>query len=449
MRKGLLLVLLLAVPTSGVAVSVLLASGVDASSMRLYDHLLRYVTVPAGLIALSWLGLVHAAGIAARRSRRLLLRFFLPGLHVTRLVALALVLATAIVAIAPVPLLMTTFGGEWSVKVPVVLLVLAASALGGIVGIGRAFPVVRRTTASVVGKVAGTQDAPALWSVVREVCGAVGAEPPDHLVLGLAPSFYVTEAPVRCVDGRLTGRTMVVSLPLCRILRVDELRAILGHELAHFAGLDTRFIRRFFPVYRGTEAALRGLASTEPGGAASIALLPAVSLLAFYLDAFAAAERNVSRERELVADRGGARVTSAGTMATALVKVDAFSDLWVAAEHAMAEALREHRMSENASVLFAELVVANASATHLVGLDERRVADPTDSHPPLALRVATLGASWADVAEGALDVDPRDPAIGLVDAPDRFERELSEVEQVLLARRLGLSRSGRTEMRAG
>ena len=63
-----------------------------------------------------------------------------------------------------------------------------------------------------------------------------------------------------CLDGKLKGRTMFLSLSLCRILSLDEMKAVLGHELAHYKGLDTRFSRRFYPIYRG---ATQGLVSVS------------------------------------------------------------------------------------------------------------------------------------------------------------------------------------------
>jgi Zn-dependent protease with chaperone function len=463
MSKRLLLVLLLAVPAAGAGVSALLASGVeraggrpadtlsgacadprvlaaaaDACALRSYDDLLRVVSIPAGLLGASWLLVVSAAGLVARRSRTLLLRLFVPGLHATSLVAAILVLATASVAVAPVPLLLTKVGGGGPVKVVLVVLVVAGAALGGVAALLRAsFSVVRRAAPSVLGRAVAERDAPALWALVREVSCATRAEAPDHLVLGLEPRFFVTEAPVRCVDGLLAGRTMYLSLPLCRILRVDEVRAILGHELAHFVGQDTAFSRRFFPVYRGTAAALQGLSAAGDEGAASLAALPAASLLSFFLDAFAAAERDLSRARELAADEAGARVTSAAVMATALVKVHAFSDAWSAAERAMADGLRAGKVCENASALFADIVVANASPERLAGLDGLRLAHPTDSHPPLADRLGRLGTSLCEVSARALEVDPEDPAIGLVAGLAPLERELGAAEQLLLARGLG------------
>jgi hypothetical protein len=59
---------------------------------------------------------------------------------------------------------------------------------------------------------------------------------PETVVIGVDPTFFVTEAEVVTLSGRLWGRTLYCSMPLARILTVDELTAIIGHELGHFRG---------------------------------------------------------------------------------------------------------------------------------------------------------------------------------------------------------------------
>src|SRR5207253_136023 len=96
------------------------------------------------------------------------------------------------------------------------------------------------------------QTEPRLWSFVADAAQSAGVAPPEHLVLGLEPNFYVTEAHVQCLDGELHGRTMYLSIPLARIFSQQELRAVLGHELGHYKGDDTVFSQKFYPIYRGT-----------------------------------------------------------------------------------------------------------------------------------------------------------------------------------------------------
>ncbi len=153
----------------------------------------------------------------------------------------------------------------------------------------------------------------------------MGARPPDAIVAGLEPNFYVTEANVICLDGKLKGRTMFVSLPLCRILSLGEMRAVLGHELAHYKGLDTRFSQRFYPIYRGATQGLVNIASgfSEKGGAGQLVLLPAFATLSYFLDSFSESEKAISRERELAADKEAANIDSARNLAIALAKLHA------------------------------------------------------------------------------------------------------------------------------
>jgi Zn-dependent protease with chaperone function len=91
----------------------------------------------------------------------------------------------------------------------------------------------------VVGLSIQEQQAPLLWERVRDVALDLNALPPEHIVVGLDPNFFVTESEVRCLDGTCNGRTLYCSLPLSRILTINEFIGIIGHELGHFKGEDT------------------------------------------------------------------------------------------------------------------------------------------------------------------------------------------------------------------
>jgi hypothetical protein len=43
---------------------------------------------------------------------------------------------------------------------------------------------------------------------VVELAAKMGARTPEATVVGLEPNFYVTEANVICLDGKLKGRSM-------------------------------------------------------------------------------------------------------------------------------------------------------------------------------------------------------------------------------------------------
>ena len=143
-------------------------------------------------------------------------------------------------------------------------------------------------------------------------------------------------------------------MPLARLLTTDEFTAVIGLELGHFKGSDTKFSERFYPIYRGTVTSIASLHAAGGEGSGSIALLPAIAILTHFLESFAVAEHKLGRDRELAADQAGALVTDARTMATALVKVHAFSGLWNNLQQAAVEALKEGKLFVNASKTYAD-----------------------------------------------------------------------------------------------
>lgn len=179
----------------------------------------------------------------------------------------------------------------------------------------------RKPPTLVVGRMVSEQRGPFLWKYIRDLAGKIQALPPENIVVGFDNNFFVIDAAVKCFSGVLKGRTLYLSLPFCRILSETELRAIVGHELGHFKGDDTRFSRRFAPIYRGAIEALSTLQQNISESITSLAMMPAVSVLSYFFESFATAKNEIGRDRELAADKIGAELSSSGTMASALVKV--------------------------------------------------------------------------------------------------------------------------------
>ena len=139
-------------------------------------------------------------------------------------------------------------------------------------------------------------DAPAeLRLLVDRLCGLSGVSPPRVAVLETdLPNAYTLGNP-------LSGCTIVVSRGLLRELNLDELEAVVAHELAHVAHRDA-FVMVIvsFPagMFRGLALALTRTRLIPLAFAAWVAAtVAALPLMAF------------SRYRELVADRGAALLT--------------------------------------------------------------------------------------------------------------------------------------------
>ena len=164
------------------------------------------------------------------------------------------------------------------------------------------------------------------------------------------------------------------------------------------------------------------------GGAQGLVLLPAVAILNLYMEAFECAEAEISRERELVADQAGAEAGSAEALASSLVKLHAFGHYYASTRDRMRESLVAGRDVDNLSVMFGDYVKAEAAPTHFVGLDDEKLAHPTDTHPPLGVRLEALGHSLAAIETSALNVSPVSKAIELIDNYETTEKELTGLE---------------------
>lgn len=409
-----------------------------ACNERGLQRLMLHGAAGSAALGLGILGAVWAMGRLAAKRRALLLYTFAPGLHITNIVVVILISSNAALAIAAIYFAEAALLGRVHF---VVLITIGIGAVLGVVAVVKAsLGVVKKAETAVRGRAVSRAECATLWNEIDGVCESLDASAPDHVVLGLEPSFFVTEVPVQTFGERVTGRTIYLSLPLGRILSRDEFRAVLAHEMAHYLGEDTRFSRRFFPIYRGTATALAGLADDTLGYSA-LALLPAIAVLGFFFEAFSVAESTISRERELIADKVGAAVSGERAMASALVKVHAFSDAWDAVGELVVEAVSEKRkLHANLSERFGEIVAgrAAASAESLKDLDGHRLPHPTDSHPPLGVRLDSLGLTVSAVQDAALAVKPALPAIALVDGFAKLEEEISLIEQRLMADRLGI-----------
>jgi Zn-dependent protease with chaperone function len=254
----------------------------------------------------------------------------------------------------------------------------------------------------------------------------------------------VTEADVLCLDGELTGRTMYISAPLCRIITLEEFSGIIAHELGHFKGADTKFSLGFYPIYRGAIDSLHNVAELAFGEGQALTLIPAICMLAFFIECFSEAENRISRERELAADAVAAEAVGAKNIATALVKIVAFSGLWNRLAVLMKDSLQKgtiivggeqhdaQRFFSNVSNVFAYVVEKNAEPDALQGLDTNTISHPTDSHPPLSARLAALRITLAEVGPDALKICPMPASSTVIDGLEELEVRLSTVEQSLV-----------------
>ncbi|VVM55531.1 M48 family metallopeptidase [Pseudomonas fluorescens] len=353
-----------------------------------------------GLLGLRW------AGARASHSRERLLHTFsrvsrlLPYLLVGHIVAMGAAVA-AILGFEGLGLWHMGKMAAGEFKLMLIVLMLMLGFLYSIWQMGKQLPVMLRmfqpTPMNVLGQVVTPQQAPALWAYVRQLAEQLGALAPEHIVLGMTEGFYVTSSDVNLLpaDTTLKGRTLHVPMLYLGLLDSAETGAVIGHELAHFAGADTEYSLRFVPIYEGIGRSLGVIAETmlQSDVLQRTTLWPAFMLGEYFMERFDHAVNHWSRVRELAADAAGAKLTGNIAIASALVRISAIDPLLqqgvsthvARATNPGAEHVRTDDLPGS--------VVQELAAQPLTLPEEEMAASlphPSDTHPSNLERLASL-----------------------------------------------------------
>lgn len=239
-------------------------------------------------------------------------------------------------------------------------------------------------TSAFLGRTLTRANAPALWQWIEKLAAVTGAPIPDHIVIGIDQSFFVTSVPVALQPSGelLTGRTLYLPLTFLSTMSQEETASIIGHELGHFSSRDTE---------RGSESsALFSLMYmhflTISAGEDDPYLIerPAIWMTGRFLHHFQVAVHHWSRVQELVADQAGAQICGNRLFCQALLRVIALdaevNTLLGQRSHTnLIQALAEHL--RQAPVIVNEEVMNHA------------IAHPFDTHPPTAVRLQQLNVT--------------------------------------------------------
>jgi len=165
----------------------------------------------------------------------------------------------------------------------------------------------------------GSAEHPALWAEIAALAGAVGTRVPDRVLADATVNAGVTDRSraLGLIGGR---RTMRIGLALLVGLSVDELRAVLAHELGHYSRSHTKIIP---VVYRGGEQLARTIVGLEGHR----------FLRRFFVEyqgIYLLVCQAMIRRQEYEADRESANLTSPAVTITALHRIAALSDEWAA-----------------------------------------------------------------------------------------------------------------------
>lgn len=390
--------------------------------------LLDTVAAFAAALGLSALLFVAIFGQLARTSPLVMRVGFRFSLWFTRFSVVTLILVNSV-------LLLTSFYfGQAILGEQLNLYSVAAVAfLVGIIGLKNASTALvnfRPRPFKVPGRDVTVSEHPALQQFVADVFRQCEAPHPDHVVAGIDFILFASRAKLNCLGKNLSGFSLFLPLPLCRLLSKAELSALVAHELAHHRGPDARATRAFYPWFEAVLHDLEGM-SRAP---VRFMTFPVISIFTFLASSFLGSEATVSRRRELAADLYAAEKFGRENLASALVKLYAFTATWDYVEEEMRAFLAEGKQIINSSEFFSTLTTITETEVFLKHIALSTISHPTDHHPLLGERLGALQFTVQDFSQMALSKEARakikDPAIKLFFDYAKLEEALTNVDHL-------------------
>ncbi|MFD3000401.1 RDD family protein [Pontibacter toksunensis] len=157
------------------------------------------------------------------------------------------------------------------------------------------------------------------------LCNLLNTRLPNSIVLHAEPTLYVVQGKIKLMNGKLAkGRILVIGVPLLHYLTVDQLRAILAHELAHFTGFDTLYSSFVTPAYFSLSTGKKIYAqmiAKNINELVSLVMMPQFYFICWYLELFKKIHAKISRLREIRADYIASSICGRNVFTTGLTNV--------------------------------------------------------------------------------------------------------------------------------
>lgn len=413
------------------------AGMVDSTTRMYYASFHWLILLSAGSLALGVVAFLLAGlcVVASRRSQRALYLSLALGWQGLRLYGAFQTLAQGVMIIALSFWVTALWFHVYYVKLIVIAGLLALSA-----GVAVIAAIFKRPPKEfpVEGVFVDRASAPALWSELERICGKVGAKPPDNVIAGIDDNFFVTEIPVTAAGEKRPGRTLYASLSLLKQMNGAEADSVLAHEMAHFSGNDTLFSKKISPLLNRYAMYLGALHENPIAR-------PVYHFMLCFRALYELSLGERSRSREFRADGIAAEATSGKDFAGAMLRIAAYSDFRAKIQNELFEterALESANIAERLEEGFLKHAVAFAAQPDIGGV---ATAHPFDSHPPMAERLAAVGAPLEALDAAAMVSEPGDgrwfDAIPNAEALekaqwDEFEARFRTIHEQSLAYRL-------------
>ncbi len=271
-----------------------------------------------------------------------------------------------------------------------------------------------------------------LNSFILDVCNSLRTTTPDAVILHAEPTFFVQNGKLKVLNAEVKGKILAVSLPLLSGLSLNELRAILVHEFAHFTGNDTLYSSIVLPVYVGTQESMhrllaeikskaKDLQGNLVGFFTKIPLLLPYAILWLYLKLFQLLDMKLSRVREKRADFIATFTCGSKTFSDSLRKVVRLSGSFYSLSHEhIVELLKDDKAYINYYSVFRNSlpqVWEWTSRFEAEALSEKEQV--LSSHPTLKTRLTYI-------PEASEKYNDTQIATGLIVDLDTYEKTLTE-----------------------
>ncbi len=173
------------------------------------------------------------------------------------------------------------------------------------------------------GRPVSGDEAPGLWRLATTLAGRLGVAPPDLILVGLTDDLSLVAGPItpEGVRQTLPGSALYVPLPYLAFHREDEIAALIGYELAHFAGEGAADGETLGVVHADIDRTMAPLPYVDAQcGTTDLLCLPAGSIGLYVMDQFLGAVQSWRHHRVFAADAAAATLTSPAAAARALLR---------------------------------------------------------------------------------------------------------------------------------
>ena len=296
-----------------------------------------------------------------------------------------------------------------------------------------------------------------LRALVAEVCAAAGTAVPRHLCVTAASNAAAAQL-IGWPRRNRGGRALYLGLPLLAAMSVDELRAVLSHEMGHYAGGHARasaLAQRGAVALDAIRDAFQMLLVTPPKGK-SLRFKPLMTLSWWLLllyalvgywafTAYATLYWRLSfalrRSQEYDADQIAESIVGAAELGAALRRAQAVSAAWRDFQARYIVPMRRAGCVPDAAFdVFGAMVADGAYRDVMLACEResgRQATAPTDTHPCLADRLARLdegaggGGARGGAAAGTGGADGRLSGLTLVPVLADWEWRAAAVTQTM------------------